>query len=139
MKKSVFDDIPDVYLETVRKRKNDSGESTAGRQRRKRKSFDEASNKERFEQFMKQEVSTDDLVLIPPEYAGITIFVLFLFLPKLVGMGFFFFYVSGGNIDTYHHVHTGGSLLDWVIGYEILAALALLVIFKKLISFVLGK
>ncbi len=88
---------------------------------------------------MKRDLSTEDFWLIPPEYFGITMFVLFLTIPKVLGMAFFFFYIAGGDSKLYHQIHTGGYLLDWAIGYEILAAVALLIIFKKLISYVFVK
>ena len=88
---------------------------------------------------MQQDVSPGGFGLIPDGYEGITYLTLFLFLPKLVGMAFFFFYVAGARPDLYAQTHTGGSLLDWMVGYEILAAIALLIIAKKLLGYMFGK
>ncbi len=88
---------------------------------------------------MQQDVTFAGSGLIPDGYRGISYLTLLLFLPKLTGMAFFFFYVAGGDAELYSHVHTSGSLLDWVIGYEILAAVALLIIGKNLLSFVLAE
>ncbi len=138
MKKSIFDE-DDPYLEAVRKRRGRSTAPQNRSSRRKRRSLDPNSTGNRLNEFMKQELSSEDFWLIPPEYFGITMFVLFLTTPKVLGMAFFFFYIAGGDSELYRQVHTGGYLLDWAIGYEILAAAALLIILKKLISYVFGK
>ncbi len=88
---------------------------------------------------MHQDVDTSMFGLIPEGYEGITYLTLFIFLPKLVGMGFFFFYVSNARPELYAEAHTGGFLLDWVIGYEIIATIALLTIAKKLLSYMFAK
>jgi hypothetical protein len=75
---------------------------------------------------------------LSPQYVGITFLGLLLILPKLIGMGFFFFYISEGQPDLYAKVHTGNHLLDWVIGYEFFATIVLLVIGKRLIKTLLS-
>jgi len=143
MKKASSTDENDVYLEAVRKRrkiakKRAKASAPAGKKHRFN-TIDPNSPRGRFTDFMQQDVSPGGFGIIPEGYEGITYFALFLFLPKLVGMGFFFFYVANARPDLYAHAHTGGSLLDWVVGYEILAALALLIIAKKLLGYMFGK
>jgi hypothetical protein len=83
---------------------------------------------------MHQEVGSDGFSIIPPQYTSIAFLALFLIIPKLLGMGFFYFYVSEGRSDLYANVHAGDPLLDWVIGYEIFAVIVLLIIGKNLIQ-----
>jgi hypothetical protein len=131
-------DDDDIYLQTVRKRR---GNRTTARSRNQRPKHipDADSPRGRFIAFMQQDVHPSGFELIPEGYRGITYFMLFLFVPKLIGMGFFFFYMAGGDIELYRQVHTGGALLDWVIGYEIVAAVVLLYIAKQLLGFMFAK
>jgi len=84
---------------------------------------------------MHQNVEPFGWELIPHEYAWITYLGLFLFAPWLTGVAFFFVYVSHGRPELFSQIHTGGILFDWMIGYEILAALFLLMIGKNLFSY----
>ena len=132
----------DVYLEAVRKRRKLKEKRVASAPKGKKhrlETLDPDSPRGRFGAFMQQDVDPGAFGLIPEGYEGITYLTLFLFLPKLVGMGFFFFYVSNARPDLYAKAHAGGFLLDWVVGYEILAALALLIIGKKLLGYMFAK
>ncbi len=84
---------------------------------------------------MNQDVDPPLFGLIPEGYEGITYLMLFIFLPKLAGMAFFFFYVSGASFELYSKAGAGGFLLDWAVGYEILATLTLLYIGKKMFGY----
>jgi len=142
MKKKASHTEHDVYLEAVRKRRKFKEKKISATPKRKKHRFetlDPDSPRSRFGTFMQQDVDPGGFGLIPEGYEGITYLTLFLFLPKLVGMGFFFFYVSSARPDLYAKAHTGGSLLDWVVGYEILAALALLIIAKKMLGYMFAK
>ncbi len=139
MKKSIFDGEDDVYLETIRKRRSQSKSAKNKGVSSRRKKVAKDSSQNRFGEFMKQEVTAEDFQLIPEEYFGITLFVLFLTVPKVLGIAFFFFYVAEAKRELYQQVHTGGYLLDWVVGYEIFMAIALLIIGAKLINYVFGK
>jgi hypothetical protein len=141
MKTTKKDDGMDVYLEAVRKRRklNNTNRSSVKKRQRDLPLIDANSPRGRFVEFMQQDVHPSGFELIPEGYRGITYFMLFLFVPKLIGMGFFFFYMAEGDIELYRQVHTGGALLDWVIGYEIVAAVVLLYIAKQLLGFMFAK
>ena len=127
----------DVYLETVRKRRKSRPQNMGSRGKRFQQSLDPDSPRSRFSDFMHQEIGTDGWGFIPPQYTGVTLMAALLFVPKLLGMGFFFFYLSKGDAELYAQVHTGDPLLDWVIGYEIFAVIALIFILKNVVSEVL--
>jgi hypothetical protein len=131
MKKTPSDDI---YLETIRKRRKPHPSNISSRNKKYRESLDPNSPSSRFSSFMRQDVGSNGFGIIPPQYTGIVLLGIFLLIPKLLGMGFFFFYVSKGESDLYASVHTGGTLLDWAIGYEILAVIILLFIGKYLLQ-----
>ena len=127
----------DVYLETVRKRRKSQPQSGTSKGKRFQQSLDPDSPRSRFSAFMHQEIGTDGWGFIPPQYTGVTLMAALLFVPKLLGMGFFFFYLSKGDAELYAQVHAGDPLLDWVIGYEIFAVIVLLLIGKKILNEIL--
>jgi len=97
----------------------------------------QARTRDKLAEFMSADVQDSELGIIPEGYGGITYIVFLLFAPWIMGTLFMFFYVSGGSIDTFNSLDSN-ALLTWVIGYEILAALILLIIFKKLIVYLLS-
>jgi len=135
MKKTPFGEVPDIYLETVKKRSKHNRNKTFAK-RKKYKDIDPDSPRGRFHEFMYQDVASDGLWIIPPQYTFITIAIFATVIPVLTGMAFFFFYMSRGDPDLYSRIHTGGILLDWAIGYEIIMFIILAVIAIKLLSFV---
>ncbi len=134
MKKTSSNSEYDVYLETVHDRRRQVNKGVASA-RNKKQRFDLNTPRGRFDAFMHQEIEPSGFGLIPKGYEGITYFVLFLFVPQLTGMGFFFFYVGHASFDLFSKAHTGGFFLDWMIGYEILTTLALLIIGIKLLGY----
>ncbi len=86
---------------------------------------------------MSADVQDGELGIIPEGYGGIIYFTFLIFGPWITGILFLFFYVSGGSIDTFSSLESN-AMLTWVIGYEILAGLILLLIFKKLIGYLLS-
>ena len=136
MKNTSSDSEYNVYLETVRNRRKKKGLASP---HKKRERFDLNTPRGRFDAFMHQDVDSGGFGLIPEGYEGITYFALFLFVPQLTGMGFFFFYVSHASFDLFPQAHTGGFFLDWIIGYEILASLALLMIGIKMLKYMFTK
>jgi len=140
LKKGSSFDAGDIYLEAVRKRRKIEKKSVSNPKKRVRKKYiDVNSPQGRFHAFMQQDVEFAGANLIPDGYKGITYSLLAFFLPKIVGMAFFFFYVAEGKPNLYSEVHSGGTLLDWAVGYEILLAISLLIIGKKLLGYVFIK
>ncbi len=101
---------------------------------RKRK----AKTRDKLAEFMSADVHDSEFGIIPEGYGGISYLTFLIFAPWLAGLAFMFFYVAGGDINTFNGIKDS-SLLTWVIGYEIIAALVLLLIFKKLIVYLLSK
>jgi hypothetical protein len=63
---------------------------------------------------------------------GVGIFAL---VPYIIGVIFIFIIIAQANIETYRKTDMNSFLLAWTIGYEVIAAIILLVIFKSAISF----
>ncbi len=89
-------------------------------------------------EFMNASVTDSEVGIIPEGYGGITYLTFFIFLPEIAGILFMFFYISHGELDAYNTLDID-YLLTWVIGYEIVAAITLLLIFKKAMTFVFAK
>jgi hypothetical protein len=86
---------------------------------------------------MSADVQDSEFGIIPEGYGGITYLAFLLFAPWIMGTLFMFFYVSGGDVGTFSSLESN-AMLTWVIGYEILAAIVLLIIFKKLMTYILS-
>jgi len=62
--------------------------------------------------------------------------IYFVALPYIAGLLFLFFYVAEGKAELFLSLNDDSSfILTWAIGYEIIAALAILFIVKSAISF----
>ena len=106
------------------------------REERQQAKKDKTRNK--LAEFMNADVRDSEAGIIPEGYDGITYLTIFLFLPEIVGIAFIFFYVSDGNLATFQETDID-YLLTWIVGYEIVAALVLLLIFKKAMVFIFSK
>ena len=121
-----FSSSTSTILESARKSRLEK------QQRRKAKTRDKLA------EFMSADVHDSEFGIIPEGYGGISYLTFLIFAPWLSGLAFMFFYVAGGDVDTFNGLESS-SLLTWVIGYEIIAALTLLLIFKKLLVYLLSK
>jgi hypothetical protein len=97
----------------------------------------EARTRDKLAEFMSADIQDSELGIVPEGYGGIFYLTVLLFVPWIIGTIFMFLYVAKGQMNTFGSLDTS-ILLTWVIGYEILAVLILLLIFKKAISYVLS-
>lgn len=89
------------------------------------------------DKFTQQVITYEDTPLIfPPGLEKLFMLVYFITLPYIAGLMFLFFYVGEGKVELFLSLNEESSfLLTWAIGYEILAAITLLLIIKEAISF----
>jgi len=89
------------------------------------------------DKFTQKEITFDDTpLLFPAGMEKIFLIIYFTTLPYIAGLIFLFFYVGGGKPELFLSINQDSSfILTWAIGYEILAALMLLMIIKSAISF----
>ncbi|HQS71742.1 MAG TPA: hypothetical protein PLH07_00500 [Sulfurovum sp.] len=87
--------------------------------------------------FSQKNLAYNDVPLFFPEgYETIFLLLYIAILPYIAGFMFLFLYVSKANIDVFLAVYKNSFfILTWAIGYEIIAALALLWIAKMAIGF----
>jgi len=87
--------------------------------------------------FTQQNVDLQQTPLFFPEgFEKIFIFVYFIILPYISGLFFLFIYVADANVDLFLSLNDEHSfILTWAIGYQIIATLILLYIFKMALTF----
>lgn len=87
--------------------------------------------------FTQKNVEFSETPLFFPEgFEKLFLAIYFVTLPYIAGILFLFFYVASGSLDTFSSLNKEHSfILTWAIGYEIIASLILLWIFKMSLSF----
>ena len=88
--------------------------------------------------YLKKEVELNKtpFLFFPPGKEFLFLGIYFVTLPYIAGMLFLFFIVSEGKASTFSAVSTDSNFfLVWTVGYEILAALAVVLIIKNAIMF----
>jgi hypothetical protein len=88
--------------------------------------------------YMQQEVDLKKtpILFFPPGKEMLFLGIYFITLPYIAGLIFLFFYVSDGKAATFGAISVDSNFfLVWTIGYEILAALIVLIIIKNAIMF----
>jgi len=87
--------------------------------------------------FTQQEVTFSDAPLFFPEgFEKIFLIIYVIITPYIVGILFMAFYISWGNIKLFLSIYEKSIFVStWAIGYEILAVITLLFIFKKSLLF----
>ena len=57
-------------------------------------------------------------------------------IPYVTGILFLFLYIAGANIETFNSIDDASSFIwAWAIGYEIVAAITLFLIFKSALAY----
>jgi len=87
--------------------------------------------------FTKKNVELAQTPLFFPEgFEKLFLAMYFVTLPYIAGILFLFFYVSGGSLEAFSSFNKNQAfILTWAIGYEIIASLVLLWIFKMAMIF----
>jgi len=79
---------------------------------------------------------TQTPLFFPEGFEKLFLAIYFVTLPYIAGLFFLFFYVSKGSLETFSSLNQDQSfILTWAIGYEIIASLVLLWIFKMGVVF----
>jgi hypothetical protein len=91
--------------------------------------------KRRPKSFGSQEVDVKEIVWAPEGYEGFFVFLYFISVPYIVGAIFLFFVVAGADYDSFMKLNTAAFFIVWAIGYEIVASIALLIIFWMFLRF----
>ena len=106
-----------------------------------KRTLEEKQSQERRKSFLKrdnnQESQTflDQPVELPESVNNILGFGIFALLPYVIGITFIFLIIAQANIETYRKTDMNSFFLAWTIGYELIASIILIFIFKSAISF----
>jgi hypothetical protein len=95
----------------------------------RRKNFVEKNNQQSSKAFLDQSVE------LPESVNNVLGFGIFALLPYIIGLTFIFLIIAQANIETYRKTDMNSFLLAWTIGYELIAAIILLAIFKSALTF----
>ncbi|QSZ40938.1 hypothetical protein GJV85_02020 [Sulfurimonas aquatica] len=76
--------------------------------------------------FAKQELSLKDITLAPEGWEGTMFTVYAVSIPYIFGYLFLTYFIAGGNFKNSVFADTDSFLIVWLIGYEIVAGLAMI-------------
>jgi len=122
-------DTHDPYLQTVKRELRDKET-----QKRKQR-FVRNRSKTNGSGFFSQTINLSDYYFLPEGVQNFIAFILFIFIPYTVGTFFTIFVINNMSLSTYQTTGANSFLFAWVIGYEIIALLLLLLIIKSAIFY----
>jgi len=100
----------------------------------RKKEFIEKKNRENAKRFLQKKVYLSDFINLPEGLANSIFFGLFIAIPYLLGIIFIFIILAKASFHTYETIENSFAF-SWVIGYEVLASLLLLMILKSSLTF----
>ena len=93
------------------------------------KSFQKRNTKKRENiSFAKKEVDVKAYILAPEGYELFMFFIYFLTIPYLTGLAFLYLFVAKANFEHFLNVKLSSFFVIWAIGYELVAAVLLILI-----------
>ncbi|SFV71408.1 hypothetical protein MNB_SV-13-787 [hydrothermal vent metagenome] len=121
-------DLYDPYRNAVRQTLQDKAIE------KRKKDFIEKANKNKAKKFLKKKIYLSDFINLPEGLANSIFLGLFITIPYFFGIIFIFIVLAKANFHIYETI--GNSFaFSWVIGYELLAGILLLIILKSSINF----
>lgn len=81
------------------------------------------------EDFLHREFDYRDYIFAPEGYEGIMLFFYIMTIPYLVALSFLFVFIAKSSYQLFLEFNLASFLVIWAIGYEICAALAIIIFF----------
>ncbi|KIM09946.1 MAG: hypothetical protein KU29_01470 [Sulfurovum sp. FS06-10] len=116
----------DPYLNTAKR-------SLQTQQDKKRKK-DFISNHQKSKSFFQKDIDLNNYINLSHRFGQLLVISLIITIPYTIGT-LFFLLISLTNYKNYQNLEVNSYLLKWTIGYEIIASILLLMIFKSAIYF----
>ena len=113
----------DPYLNTVKRSLED---------KRYKQKYE---NKHKIDKFLKKKINITDYINLSEGMATVILFISFLIIPYIIGIGFIFFIIAQANLDAFRGININEYSVFWAIGYEVIASILLIFIVKSAISF----
>lgn len=82
-----------------------------------------------------KEVDFSEILPLPDGYEKLFLILYFITIPYAVGLLFLFLFVAGGDFTSFIGLDIAMFVAVWAIGYEVVAAISLIVIFYKMFQF----
>ncbi|SFV68104.1 hypothetical protein MNB_SV-14-1295 [hydrothermal vent metagenome] len=118
----------DPYRNTVRQALQDKAIE------KRRKDFIKKENEAKAKKFLQKKIYLSDFINLPEGLASGIFVGLFIAIPYFIGIIFVFIVIAKANFHIYETI--GNSFaFSWVIGYEFLAGILLLMILKSSMQF----
>ena len=122
-------DTYDPYLQTVKRELKDK-ETQKRRQR-----YVKSRPRNNGSGFFSQTFNLSDYYFLPEGVQNVIAFILFILIPYTVGTFFTIFVLNDMSLNSYQSTGANSFLFAWVIGYELIALLLLLLIIKSAILY----
>jgi len=119
----------DPYLQTVKREIRDK------ETQKKRQRYVKSRPNSNGSGFLSQTINLSDYYFLPEGVQNFIAFILFILIPYSVGTFFTIFIINSMNLSTYQTTGANSFLFAWVIGYEIIASILLLLIIKSAIFY----
>ena len=87
------------------------------------------------ETFGSQEVDLRKFIVAPEGYENIMFAGYFVAIPYVAGILFLYLFVAGGHVENFMVLEISKFFIVWAIGYEVVAATLLLIIFYSFLNF----
>lgn len=87
------------------------------------------------ETFGSQEVDLRKFIIAPEGYENIMFLGYFIAIPYIAGVLFLYLFVAGGHVENFMVLEISKFFIVWAIGYEVVAASLLLIIFYSFLNF----
>ncbi|HFU74064.1 MAG TPA: hypothetical protein ENK65_00765 [Helicobacteraceae bacterium] len=87
------------------------------------------------ETFGSQEVDLRKFIIAPEGYENIMFMGYFIAIPYIAGVLFLYLFVAGGHVENFMVLEISKFFIVWAIGYEVVAASLLLIIFYSFLNF----
>jgi len=85
--------------------------------------------------FASQEVDLRKFIIAPEGYENLMFGAYFIAVPYIAGVLFLYLFVAGGHVENFMVLEISKFFIVWAIGYEVVAASLLLIIFYSFLNF----
>lgn len=85
--------------------------------------------------FGEQEVDFSKIFPLPEGFEKLFLTIYFITIPYVAGLLFLFIFVAKGDVENFLSLDIAMFVAVWAIGYEVVASIALIIIFYKMFSF----
>ena len=89
----------------------------------------ESKSKKTSDSFTDKEVDFSDFLFVIDGYEGVLYTAYIMLIPYIVGTVFLYFFIANGDFGNYKLIGTDTFIVVWMVGYEVVAAIALISIF----------